>query len=35
MQSLIDQNRQTQIKREQLLADLSKSDNFITDKFDE
>ena len=35
IQSLVDQNRQTQIKGEQLLADLSKSIKFITDKFDE
>ena len=33
--SLVDQNRQTQIKGKQLLADLSKSVKFITDKFDE
>ena len=33
--SLADQNRQTQIKDKHLLADLSKSIKFITDKFDE
>ena len=33
--SLVDQNRQTQIKDEQSLADLSKSVKFITNKFDE
>ena len=32
---LVDQNRQTQIKGELSLADLSKSVKFITDKFDE
>ena len=32
---MVDQNRQTQIKGKQLLADLSKSVKFITDKFDE
>ena len=35
IRSLGDQNRQTQIKGEQSLADLSKSVKFITDKFDE
>ena len=35
IRSLVDQNRQRQIKREQSLADLSKSVKFITDKFDE
>ena len=35
MRTLVDQNRQTQIKGEQLLADLSKSVKFITDKFEE
>ena len=35
IRSLVDQNRQTQIKGKQLLADLSKSVKFITDKFDE
>ena len=34
IRSLVDQNRQTQIKGEQSLADLSKSVKFITDKFD-
>ena len=33
--SLVDQNRQTQIKGQQSLADLSKSVKFITDKLDE
>ena len=35
IRSLVDQNRQTQIKGEQSLVDLSKSVKFITDKFDE
>ena len=35
IRSLGDQNRQTQIKGEQSLADLSKSVKFITDTFDE
>ena len=35
IRSLADQNRLTQIKGEQSLADLSKSVKFITDKFDE
>ena len=34
MRSLVDQKRQTHIKSKQLLADLSKSVKFITDKFD-
>ena len=34
MRSLVDQKRQTHIKGKQLLADLSKSVKFITDKFD-
>ena len=32
---LVDQNRQTKIKGEQSLADLSKLVKFVTDKFDE
>ena len=35
IQSLVDQNRQTQIKGDHSLANLSKSGKFITDKFDE
>ena len=35
IRSLVDQNRQTQIKGEHSLADLSKSVKFITEKFDE
>ena len=35
IRSLVDQNRQTQIKGEQSLTDLPKSGKFITDKFDE
>ena len=35
IRSLLDQNRQTQIKCEQLLAELSKSDRFNADMFDE
>ena len=35
IRSLVDQNRQTQIKGKQSPADLSKSVKFITDKFDE
>ena len=35
IRSLVDQNRQTQIKGKQSLAGLSKSVKFITDKFDE
>ena len=35
IRSLVDQNRQTQNKGEQSLADLSKSVKFITDTFDE
>ena len=35
IRSLVDQNRQTQIKGQQSLVDLSKSVKFITDKFDE
>ena len=35
IRSLVDQNRQTQIKGEQSLADLSKSVKFITNKFGE
>ena len=35
MRSLINQNRQTDIKGEQSTADLSKSVKFVTDKFDE
>ena len=35
MRTLVDQNRQTQIKGEQLLTGLSKSVKFITDKFEE
>ena len=34
IRSLVNQNRQTQIKGEQSLANLSKSVKFITDKFD-
>ena len=35
MRTLVDQNRQTQIKGEQLLTGLSKSVKFITDEFEE
>ena len=35
IRSLVDQNRQTHIKGQQSLADLSKSVKFITDKLDE
>ena len=35
IRSLVDQNKQTQIKGEQWLADISKSIKIITDKFDE
>ena len=35
IRSLVDQNRQTQIKGEQSLTDLPNSGKFITDKFDE
>ena len=35
IKSSVNQNRQTQIKGEQSLTDLSKSVKFITDKFDE
>lgn len=35
MRSLINQNRQTDIKGELSTADLSKSVKFVTDKFDE
>ena len=34
IRSLVNQNRQTQIKGEQSLANLSKSVKFIADKFD-
>ena len=35
IRSLVDQNRQTQVKGEESLADLSESVKFITDNFDE
>ena len=35
IRSLVDQNRQTQVKGEESLADLSESVKFITHKFDE
>ena len=35
IRSLVDQKRETRIKGKQLLADVSKSVKFITDKFNE